>query len=186
MPTYIPTETLGTNTVFTQILGFSGVLAELGLSDAIQRFISEKRITQPQYTIYYLQFFILFKLFSGLLMVTGIAIWTFIFVPQTALAYSMWYYLIYSFLQYPGWFNVYNASLSGYQQFNKTNYIALAGQGVNLLTRILLCYTRYLFRKYGSHFRRNNGSNDWLCSRELFITIIHVLTWCIFFPNGNS
>ena len=52
MPTYIPTETLGTNTVFTQILGFSGVLAELGLSDAIQRFISEKKnYSAPVYNL---------------------------------------------------------------------------------------------------------------------------------------
>ncbi len=60
MPTYIPTETLGTNTVFTQILGFSGVLAELGLSDAIQRFISEKELLSPsiQFIIFNFLFYL--------------------------------------------------------------------------------------------------------------------------------
>nr|MDO8114744.1 lipopolysaccharide biosynthesis protein [Candidatus Sigynarchaeota archaeon] len=127
LPTFIPAETLGQDMMFRMLLGFFFVLGDVGIGDAIQRFLSEKRITKPRYTIYYLQFFIWFRLFSGIIVVTAISAWVFIFVQgYVPLAYSMWYFLLYAMLQYPGFWNVYMSALQGYQQFNKVNYINTA------------------------------------------------------------
>jgi O-antigen/teichoic acid export membrane protein len=135
LPTFIPPETLGQDFMFRYLMGFFFALAEVGIGDAIQRFISEKRISQPEYTIYYIQFFIWFRLFSGLFLVTGISIWVFEFLPATQmLTYGMWYFLLYSMMQYPGFLTAYMSALQGYQQFNKVNYINIGMILVNIGT----------------------------------------------------
>jgi O-antigen/teichoic acid export membrane protein len=135
LPTFIPAETLGQDTMFQQLLGFFFVLSEVGIGDAIQRFISEKRISQPKYTIHYLQFFIWFKMISGLIVVTAISAWVFIFLRgYVPLAYSMWYFLLYALLQYPGFYSVFMSALQGYQQFNKVNFINAAMMLFNIGT----------------------------------------------------
>ncbi|MFX0101074.1 MAG: lipopolysaccharide biosynthesis protein [Candidatus Hodarchaeota archaeon] len=135
LPSFIPAESVGQDQVFKYLLGFFFVLAELGIGDAIQRFLSEKRINQPKNTIQYLQFFIWFRMLTGLLVVTGISIWVFLFLPNfELLTYSMWFFLSYSLLQYPGFWDVYIHALRGYQQFNKVNYINIAMLLVNILT----------------------------------------------------
>ncbi|MBN2153445.1 MAG: lipopolysaccharide biosynthesis protein [Candidatus Lokiarchaeota archaeon] len=124
LPTFIPAETLGQDAMFQLLLGFFFVLADVGIGDAIQRFISEKRISQPKYTIHYLQFFVWFRMFSGLIVVTGITAWAFIFLRgYVPLVYSMWYFLLYSLLQWPGFWNVFMSALQGYQKFNHVNFI---------------------------------------------------------------
>ncbi|HME51826.1 MAG TPA: lipopolysaccharide biosynthesis protein [Candidatus Lokiarchaeia archaeon] len=135
LPTFIPPETLGQNFMITYLMGFFFAMAEVGIGDAIQRFISEKRISQPEYTIYYIQFFIYFRLFSGLFLVTGISIWVISFLPANALlTYGMWFFLLYSMLEYPGFLTAYMSALQGYQQFNKVNYINVGMILVNVGT----------------------------------------------------
>lgn len=135
LPTFIPPETLGQNLMITYLMGFFFAMAEVGIGDAIQRFISEKRISQPEYTIYYIQFFIYFRLFSGLFLVTAISIWVFYFLPSSALlTYGMWFFLLYSMLEYPGFLTAYMSALQGYQQFNKVNYINVGMILVNVGT----------------------------------------------------
>ncbi len=135
LPTFIPAETLGQDAMFQLLLGFFFALAEVGIGDAVQRFISEKRITNPQQTIHYMQFFIWFRMFSGLIVVTAITAWVFIFLRgYVPLTYSMWYFLAYSLLQYPGFWNVFTSALQGYQQFNKVNFISVGMMLINLGT----------------------------------------------------
>ncbi|MEX2755141.1 MAG: lipopolysaccharide biosynthesis protein [Candidatus Sigynarchaeota archaeon] len=132
LPTFIPAETLGQDAMFQLLLGFFFALAEVGIGDAVQRFISEKRINQPKYTIHYLQFFVWFRMFSGLIVVTAITAWVFIFLRgYVPLVYSMWYFLLYALLQWPGFWNVFVSALQGYQQFNKVNFINI---GMMLIT----------------------------------------------------
>nr|MDO8087182.1 lipopolysaccharide biosynthesis protein [Candidatus Sigynarchaeum springense] len=126
LPTFIPAETLGQDTMFQLLLGFFFALAEVGIGDAVQRFISEKRITNPQSTIHYLQFFVWFRMFSGLIVVTAITAWVFLFLRgYVPLAYSMWYFLFYAMLQYPGFWNAFMSALQGLQQFSRFNFITI-------------------------------------------------------------
>jgi hypothetical protein len=74
-------------------------------------------------------------MFSGLIVVTAITAWVFIFLRgYVPLVYSMWYLLLYALLQYPGFWNVFTSALQGYQQFNKVNFINTGMLLVNIGT----------------------------------------------------
>ena len=150
LPVFLPPETMGADTIFKSLLGFISALAQVGVGDAIQRFVSEKRISQPKYTIYYIRFFIWFRLFSGMILITIVSIWVFTFLRYfVPLNYSMWFFLWYITLEWPGFWQAYMSTMQGYQQFNKVNYINIATMIVSFLTGYSMVQ---LFKFIFSHF----------------------------------
>lgn len=83
------------------------------------RFIPEANIKQPELMLHYIQYFIWYQMFTGLVQVTGIAIYALLIVPRTELAYAIWIMLIHSTTQYPSMLGVFKNVLGTLQQFNK-------------------------------------------------------------------
>jgi O-antigen/teichoic acid export membrane protein len=108
------------------------VVADLGIGAALQRFIGEIAVREPRKSLHYIRFFIWFQMFTGLLQITGIAVWVLYGGVNTGnLAYASWFFLLHSTIQYPGFLGVFRATLESYQQFHKSSMVRFF-QGVVL------------------------------------------------------
>lgn len=116
-------EALGMVTITTSIFGFYFTLLDLGIGNAIQRFVAEENVKSPKTAIQYIQFFIWYQMFSGLCQVTVIALWVFFVVPRSELVYASWFFLLYSTVQYPGMLGIFRGTLEAYQQYHKASLI---------------------------------------------------------------
>lgn len=149
LPLILPySETLGFNTVVTSLFKLTFTLADVGVGSAVNRFVAERSARDPKGAVRYVQFFIWFQMFTGLLQVTGIALYVLTWIPQTNMNYLAWFMLAYSTIQYPGMLSVYQNALKGFQRYNKA-YIVGFIQGVLLqVTTQVVCVI--LGRVWGS------------------------------------
>ncbi|MBD3350419.1 MAG: hypothetical protein GF364_02930, partial [Candidatus Lokiarchaeota archaeon] len=109
---------------------------DLGTANMMSRFIGENNIKDPRKMVHYIQYFVWYQMFSGLIQVTGIAIWLLYFPPQD-LAYLVWIMLLFSSTQYPAMQNVFKSALQSLQQFNKSAIIGfIQGDVIQRLTEI--------------------------------------------------
>ncbi|NMC07929.1 MAG: hypothetical protein GYA24_22170 [Candidatus Lokiarchaeota archaeon] len=137
---------------FPEVFGFYGVVTGLlsllftvlnaGTSDVVTRYVSEHSVDNPRKCLEYIRFFILFQMVSGLMQVTGIALFALYAMPQN-LDYLKWIFIIYATVQYPGMLTVYQGCLNGFSRFDKTNQLsiiqlAIVQPGV-LIACVLVC-----------------------------------------------
>ncbi len=98
------------------------VAFDLGTSNLMNRFVGANT-NNPQKMIQYLQYFVWYQMFTGIIQVTGISIWA-IYAPPQDLMYFMWIFILYSLTQYPAMQNVFKNALNALQQFNKSTIIS--------------------------------------------------------------
>ncbi|MBD3187818.1 hypothetical protein GF325_13365 [Candidatus Bathyarchaeota archaeon] len=101
------------------LFGIYFTLLDVGVGNALQRFVAQENIKHPKDAIKYLQFFIWFQMLSGLIQISVIAMWVLLSVRFTNLAYAAWFFLIYSTIQFPGMLGVFAGALEAYQQYHK-------------------------------------------------------------------
>ncbi|MFX0099955.1 MAG: oligosaccharide flippase family protein [Candidatus Hodarchaeota archaeon] len=142
-------EGMGYQSLLSSMLGIYFMLADFGVALALQRYISEKNVSDPKSTIKYISFFIWYQMFSGLIQVTIIAIWCLSFLPSSNLSYTSWFFLIYSTVQYPGMLWVFLGSLQGYQRLDKANLLSFLQMFVFENSSRIACIL--LGRWLGSH-----------------------------------
>jgi hypothetical protein len=104
----------GTNLFVALFVAF-----DLGTANIMNRFIGETGIKNPKKMVEYLQYFIWYQMFSGLIQLTMIAVWI-LYLPPQELIYLSWIFLIYSTTQYPAMQSVFRNALSAMQQFDKS------------------------------------------------------------------
>lgn len=102
-------------------LGTGGVNGDM--SQKFMRFIAQHRSTNPKRAIGYIQFFIYFQMFSGLIQVTGITVYVFTFLIHQSQAHFAWFFLFYSLIQYPGMLQVFESSIKSFQRFDRANLV---------------------------------------------------------------
>lgn len=95
---------------------------DLGTAGMMNRFIGETGIKDPARMVQYLQFFVWYQMITGLVQVTGIAVWA-LFLPAGEVVYLTWIYLLYSITQYPAMQNVFRSALSAMQHFDKSQLL---------------------------------------------------------------
>ncbi len=139
-------EAIGFQDLVKNFFALYFMLADVGIGRAVLRFIAEDNVKDPERSIHYLQFFIWFQMMSGLVQVTLIAFLTIWWAPTTNLAYTMWFFLLYSTIQYPGMLGVFQGALEGFQRFHKLNTLVfLQGALLENSTRVLcILLGRYL------------------------------------------
>ncbi|MEX2683088.1 MAG: hypothetical protein Q6373_015975 [Candidatus Sigynarchaeota archaeon] len=115
---------LGFSSLTTQFFGLFFTIMDVATVPAVERYVAEYSVKDPRMAIRYIQFFIWFQMFTGLVQVTGVAIYCFYFMPRN-LEYAIWFFLIYSTTQYPGWLGSFNGALIGFQRFNDSNKITI-------------------------------------------------------------
>ena len=98
-------------------------LFDLGTHNTMDRFIAEAAIKDQSRMVKYIQYFIWYQMITGLIQTTSIAIYAFVWVPRTELAYAVWIMLLTSVTQYPGFLGVFRGALGSLQQFNKVEVL---------------------------------------------------------------
>jgi hypothetical protein len=123
------------------------VIMDLGTHMTMDRFIGEARIKNPGKMLKYIQYFIWYQAFTGLIQTTTVTIYALYIVPKTDLAYGVWLMLIVATYQYPGFLGVFGGVLGSLQQYNKTAILGfITGEGFQRLTELGFVY---LGRMYG-------------------------------------
>jgi O-antigen/teichoic acid export membrane protein len=131
-------EAMGFEDLVVQMFSVYFTLLDLGIGAAIQRFVAEENIKSPRKAIQYIQFFIWYQMFSGLLQVSFIAYWVLNFIPATNIAYVSWLLLVYSCVQYPGMLGIFRGILEAYQRYDRSALLsAIQTQIFENVSRIL-------------------------------------------------
>jgi hypothetical protein len=117
------------------------VVMDLGTHMTMDRFIGESAIKNPEKMLHYVQYFVWYQAFTGLIQTTVVSIYALYFVPKTDLAYGVWLMLIVATYQYPGFLGVFGGVLGSLQQYNKTAVLGfITGQGFQRITELAFVF----------------------------------------------
>lgn len=131
-------ESLGYKGAATGIFGLFFTIMDLGTANVVNRYLGEMAIKDPKKMLKYIQYFIWYQSFTGLIQTTTVSIYALYFVPRTELAYAVWIMLIQSTTQYPGYLWIFKDILGSQQQFHKTIILGfLTGDIIQRITEIL-------------------------------------------------
>ncbi|GAB4322389.1 MAG: hypothetical protein Kow0069_27090 [Promethearchaeota archaeon] len=100
---------------------------DFGTAYGIQRFVAEYRIKDPGKMLEYVQFFVWYQMFTGLVQVLVISLVVLRTVVHTQFAYLAWVFLVICQKQWPGMLGTFKAVLDGMQLYNKTNVLTFLG-----------------------------------------------------------
>ncbi len=123
---------------------------DLGTAYGIQRFIAEYRVKDPKKMVEYVQFFVWYQMFTGIIQVTVISVVVIqVITNARRYAHLAWIFLIICQKQWPGMLGTFKAVLDGMQLYNKTNVLNfINGQVFQNITNILFIL---LGRWYGQN-----------------------------------
>jgi O-antigen/teichoic acid export membrane protein len=131
-------ETIGYRDAMTGLFVLVFQVFDLGTTNTISRFIADENLKNPKKMIQYVQYFIWYQAFTGILQITVISIWALYFAPNTKLAYGIWIILITVTKQWPGFPNIFKGVLGALQQFNKQATIDfIQSEGIQRITEIV-------------------------------------------------
>jgi hypothetical protein len=127
LPNYILPfpEALGYRTITISYFALFFSIMDLATGSACERFVAQYAEIDPKRAMRYLSFFMYFQMFTGLVQITSVAVFCFVFVVNSSLNYAMWFFLIYSLTQWPGMLGAYKSALRAYQRFDKANIIEI-------------------------------------------------------------
>ncbi|MHA1734113.1 MAG: hypothetical protein ACTSU5_19395 [Promethearchaeota archaeon] len=120
---------LGFNALTSTYFALFFSLMDLATGPAVDRFVSQYAEVDPHRALKYIQFFMWYQMFTGLIQVTAIAIFCFTYLVHTTLNFAIWFFLLYSTTQYPGMLGTYNYTLRGFQRYDRANIVDIV-QGV--------------------------------------------------------
>jgi hypothetical protein len=115
-------ETKGYYDTATSIFAAIYIAFDLGTANMMNRYIGEHGTKDPAKMLKYIQYFVWYQAFSGLVQVTMIAFWA-LFMPVQSFLHFTWIFLFYSTVQYPAFQGVFRHALDALQQFNKSSWI---------------------------------------------------------------
>jgi O-antigen/teichoic acid export membrane protein len=117
------------------------ILFDFGTSFALAKYFSQHRVKNPKKAIHYIQIYIWWQIFTGIIQVTIIGFIGSIIFPHTALAHMSWIFVVYSFVQYPGIFLVFMYTFQGLQRSDLHLISYVAWEVVWLLVgQLIFCY----------------------------------------------
>ncbi|MHA1730703.1 MAG: hypothetical protein ACTSU5_02115 [Promethearchaeota archaeon] len=119
---------------------------DFGTAYGIQRFIAEYRVKDPEKMLEYVQFFVWYQMFTGIVQVLVISVVVLRVVVHTQFAYLAWVFLVICQKQWPGMLGTFKAVLDGMQLYNKTNVLAFVGSDVfqNISNVAFILLGRYI------------------------------------------
>jgi len=113
------------------------VIMDLGTHMTMDRFIAEAAIKSPSKMLQYVQYFIWYQCFTGLMQTTVVSIYALYIVPNTDLAYGVWLMLIVATYQYPGYLGVFGGVLGSLQQYHRTAVLGfITGEAFQRITEL--------------------------------------------------
>ncbi|MFX1390207.1 MAG: oligosaccharide flippase family protein [Promethearchaeota archaeon] len=117
------------------------ILFDFGTSFALAKFFSQYRVKKPEKSIHYIQIYVWWQIFTGIIQISIIAFIGSIIFPYTNLAHMSWIFVVYSFVQYPGVFLVFMFTFQGMQRSDYYLILYIAWEIVFLLLgQVVFCY----------------------------------------------
>jgi O-antigen/teichoic acid export membrane protein len=117
------------------------ILFDFGTSFALAKYFSQHRVKNPAKAIHYIQIYVWWQIFTGIIQISLIAFIGSIIFPYTNLAHMSWIFVVYSFVQYPGVFLVFMYAFQGMQRSDYYLILYIAWEIVFLLIgQVLFCY----------------------------------------------
>jgi len=126
LPIFLPyPEITGYKNMSAAFLGFWFGLFDLnlggggGFSDGMMRFIGQYSSSDPRRALKFIQFYIWWQMWTGLVQVTVFAAIAFSYLVNTSLSYLTWFIFAEMLVQYPGMLMIMSASLKAFQRGDK-------------------------------------------------------------------
>ncbi|MBN2152535.1 MAG: hypothetical protein JW839_13870 [Candidatus Lokiarchaeota archaeon] len=126
LPVFLPyPEITGYKNAAAAFVGFWYGLFDLnlggggGFSDGMMRFIGQYSSNDPRRAIKYIQFYLWFQMFTGLVQITMFSLIGFVYLVHTNVAYLVWFIIADMMVQYPGMLMIMSASLKAFQRGDK-------------------------------------------------------------------
>jgi O-antigen/teichoic acid export membrane protein len=117
------------------------ILFDFGTSFALAKYFSQHRVKNPEKAIHYIQIYVWWQIFTGIIQISLIAFIGAFAFPYTNLAHMSWIFVIYSFVQYPGVFLVFMYTFQGMQRSDYYLILYIAWEVVFLLIgQVIFCY----------------------------------------------
>ncbi len=117
------------------------ILFDFGTSYALAKYFSQYRVQNPEKAIHYVQIYVWWQIFTGIIQISLIAFMGSFIFPYTNLAHMSWIFVIYSFVQYPGVFLVFMFAFQGMQRSDYYLILYIAWEVVFLLIgQVVFCY----------------------------------------------
>jgi O-antigen/teichoic acid export membrane protein len=114
----------------TQFFNLAWLFFDMGTSIAFIKFLSEYRVKDPKKGIQYGQVFVWWQALSGAVQVALVVGLASTMAPRSAYALYAWSVIIHSFIQLPGFYQVFKHALTGFQRLD---YSRLLEVGLNVL-----------------------------------------------------
>jgi hypothetical protein len=120
------------------LFSFVFMIFDVGTAYGIERFIAEYMVKDKRKMMKYVQFYVWYQCFTGLIQVTLLSYYILTYIPQGNLAYLGWILLIINIKQYPGMLGTFDTCIRGFQRYDKSIIIGFIGsQGFQFLTQII-------------------------------------------------
>ncbi len=117
------------------------LLFDFGTSYALAKYFSQYRVKNPEKAIHYIQIFVWWQLFTGVVQVSIFAFLGSIIFPNTNLAHMSWVFITFSLVQYPGFFLVFMYTFQGMQRSDYHLILYVAWEVVFLIIgQVIFCY----------------------------------------------
>nr|MDO8115068.1 hypothetical protein [Candidatus Sigynarchaeota archaeon] len=95
-----------------------------GFSDGVSRFIGQYSDTNPRRAVKYIQFYIWWQMWTGLVQITLFIFLAFFYFVHTGFAYLSWFIIAVTLEQYPGMLMIMESSLHAFQRGDKTAWLS--------------------------------------------------------------
>jgi O-antigen/teichoic acid export membrane protein len=137
LPSYIlpSAQALGIWARVTQFFNLAWLFFDMGTSIAFIKFLSEYRVTDPRKGIQYGQVFVWWQALSGAVQVALVIGLASTLAPRSAYALYAWSVIVHSFIQIPGFYQVFKHALTGLQRLD---YSRLLEIGLNVFLPMLV------------------------------------------------
>jgi O-antigen/teichoic acid export membrane protein len=128
LPAYIlpSAQALGIWGRVTQLFNLLWLLFDLGTSVAFIKFMAQYRVLDPRRAVQYGQVFVWWQALSGAVQVAAVTAVAGTLLPQSPYALYAWSVIVHTFIQLPGFYQVYRHALTGLQRFDYAQMVDTA------------------------------------------------------------
>ena len=137
LPSYIlpSAQALGIWNRVTQFFNLAWYFFDMGTSIAFIKYLSEYRVTDPKKGIQYGQVFVWWQALSGAVQVALVIGLASTLAPRSAYALYAWSVIVHSFIQIPGFYQVFKHALTGLQRLDFSRLLEI---GLNVFLPMLV------------------------------------------------
>jgi O-antigen/teichoic acid export membrane protein len=141
LPSYIlpSAQALGIWGRVTQFFNLAWLFFDMGTSAAFIKYLAEFRVRDPQRGIQYGQVFVWWQALSGAVQVALVVTLASTLGPRSAYALYAWSVIVHTFIQIPGFYQVFRHALTGLQRLDYSRLLDIA------LNMILPMFTQPIF-----------------------------------------